>query len=381
MIYIDKDALEIINILNNHHFEAYLVGGCIRDALLGKKPNDYDITTNAKPKQIKHVFKDYKVIDVSGKCGTIIVHTKQYDYEITPYRLENAYLDHRHPTEVTFSNSLNDDLSRRDFTINAFAYNQKDGLIDLFNGQSDLDNKLIRCIGNPNKRFKEDALRILRALRFSSKLNFKIEEKTSQAIHDNKNLLQYISIERITDEFHTILLSDKIDEILNDYLDVIQMFLQVDKPYSISNAEKDFSIRLALLLQNSNQNLSSLHLENKTINEVNTLLKHQNDTFQNINTIDIKKLIITLGYQTLNKLLSFLYIKYDNPYYEQLKKQSHQVYLTMDCFSIHDLKIDGNDLINHGYSGKQIGNKLQHLFQQVIEEKLLNDRDTLLKQI
>lgn len=171
-----------INLLQSAGFEAYAVGGCVRDSLLGKTPNDWDITTSAKPEDMKSVFADFHCIDTGIKHGTVTVVIDGEPLEITTFRLDGEYEDNRHPKSVTFTSDLGADLGRRDFTVNAMAYSKMTGTVDLFGGQNDLKNKIIRCVGDPDRRFNEDALRILRALRFASALDFEIEEKTAQSL-------------------------------------------------------------------------------------------------------------------------------------------------------------------------------------------------------
>jgi len=198
----------IINKIYENNYEAYIVGGCVRDAILGFEPNDYDITTSASPDIVKKIFKDFKCIETGIEHGTISVLIEDEIFEITTYRIEGEYKDHRRPENVEFTGKLEEDLKRRDFTINAMVYNEKKELVDLFGGKEDLNNKIIRTVGNPYDRFNEDGLRMIRAIRFSSKLNFAIEKETLKAIYDNAYTIKSISLERITDEFTKIILSD-----------------------------------------------------------------------------------------------------------------------------------------------------------------------------
>ena len=204
----------IIDKIYENNYEAYIVGGCVRDAILGFEPNDYDITTSATPKVIKDIFRDFKCIDIGIEHGTVSVVIDDDIYEITTYRIEGEYKDHRRPENVDFTSKLEEDLKRRDFTINAMAYNEKEGLIDLFGGNIDIENKIIKTVGNPYNRFNEDGLRMIRSIRFSSKLNFKIEYNTLLAIYDNAQIIKNISLERITDEFNKIILSNKPENVI-----------------------------------------------------------------------------------------------------------------------------------------------------------------------
>ncbi len=201
----------IIDALMNNGFEAYAVGGCVRDMILEKKPEDWDITTSAKPQDVKRIFR--RTVDTGIVHGTVTVLLDNEHYEVTTYRLDGIYEDNRHPKEVSFTGDLKEDLKRRDFTINAMAYNPIEGIIDLFGGMDDLENRLIRCVGNPSERFDEDALRILRAVRFSAQLDFIIEKDTKEAIVAKAGLLRNISAERIRTELTKLLVSDNPDRL------------------------------------------------------------------------------------------------------------------------------------------------------------------------
>ena len=205
-IDLNDDVNYILDTLEKANFEAYVVGGFVRDFLLSKKCNDVDITTSALPNEVKSLFS--KTIDTGLKHGTVTLIINKSSYEVTTFRIDGEYLDSRHPKNVIFTRSLKEDLRRRDFTINAFAYNNKVGLVDYFNGSEDLKNKIIRAIDDPYKRFKEDALRILRCFRFSAQLDFKIDENTLKAASLLAPLIQNISNERIRDELVKILMSD-----------------------------------------------------------------------------------------------------------------------------------------------------------------------------
>lgn len=183
----------ILKKLQKQGFEAYAVGGCVRDALLGREPEDWDITTSAKPEQVKEIFR--RTIDTGIQHGTVTVMLDKEGFEVTTYRIDGDYEDGRHPLEVQFTGDLIEDLKRRDFTINAMAYNEEEGLVDAFDGIGDLQNKIIRCVGNPKERFSEDALRMLRAVRFAGQLDFEIEEKTKEAIQKLVSNLNKISAE------------------------------------------------------------------------------------------------------------------------------------------------------------------------------------------
>ena len=206
---IPSDAEEILRVLNENGHEAYVVGGCVRDSILGRCPNDWDITTSASPYQVKELFP--RTIDTGLQHGTVTVMMDKEGYEVTTYRVDGEYEDGRHPKQVTFTSSLEEDLKRRDFTINAMAYHPKEGIVDLFHGMDDMQNKVIRCVGDPLERFHEDALRIMRAVRFSAQLGFEIEEETKAGISRLTQNLRNVSAERIQAELVKLLVSPHPD--------------------------------------------------------------------------------------------------------------------------------------------------------------------------
>lgn len=201
-----------LNKLHSNGYEAYIVGGCVRDSIMGVEPHDWDICTSALPKQIQEVFKDLKVILTGLQHGTVTIVYEENDYkqclEITTYRIDGEYKDNRHPENVEFTSNLSLDLMRRDFTINAMAYNDKEGIIDMFGGIKDIEMGRLRCVGNPNNRFQEDALRLMRAIRFAIKYDLQIDDEVFKSIQKNKILLKNVSIERICDELTKILKSN-----------------------------------------------------------------------------------------------------------------------------------------------------------------------------
>ncbi|MCL2593624.1 MAG: CCA tRNA nucleotidyltransferase, partial [Defluviitaleaceae bacterium] len=209
---ISKNAKKIIETLNNANFEAYVVGGCVRDSLMGKVPKDFDITTSAKPEEVIPLFK--KVFETGIQHGTVTVVLDSENFEVTTYRLDGEYKDNRRPEQVFFTSNLEEDLTRRDFTINAIAYHPENGYFDPYGGTKDIENKLIKGVGNADTRFKEDALRMMRAIRFSSQLGFSIEENTLNALSQNVGLIEHISIERTRDEFLKAMLGDYLDNAL-----------------------------------------------------------------------------------------------------------------------------------------------------------------------
>ena len=219
-----KHVQAIITTLEKAGFEGYAVGGCVRDTLLGKEPDDWDITTSAAPQQVKNLF--FRTIDTGIQHGTVTVLMDRETYEVTTYRIDGEYEDGRHPKEVVFTANLLEDLKRRDFTINAMAYNDASGIVDAFGGMEDLENKIIRCVGNPVERFTEDALRMMRAVRFSGQLGYEIEEKTGQAVTQLAPTLSKISAERICTELTKLMVSQHPDYLEKAYeLGMTKVFL------------------------------------------------------------------------------------------------------------------------------------------------------------
>ncbi|MBR2825504.1 MAG: hypothetical protein IKE51_04505, partial [Solobacterium sp.] len=251
-----KEVLYCIKQIEQNGQEAYVVGGAIRSFLLGLEIHDYDLTTSALPEELHKIFMNDKIIDTGLQHGTITILKNHLPIEITTFRKDMTYEDHRHPDQVIFTSSLKDDLERRDFTMNAIGFHPKEGFIDYFEGTKDIKGKIIRTVGNPFLRFEEDALRILRALRFSSELGFTIEEETSKAIHSKKDDLNYIATERILVEWIRLLEGDYASEVLREYRDVIEVFIKELQEYQeedwdnllhlLSTSPKDFMIRFSL---------------------------------------------------------------------------------------------------------------------------------------
>ncbi len=260
-------AQTALDMLHARGYKAYIVGGCVRDALLGKEPNDYDICTDCTPEGMKEVFASYNTIETGIKHGTLTVIIDHDPIEITTFRSDGTYSDHRKPDTVRFEKDLSQDLRRRDFTINALCYNRREGLVDMFGGTDDLKHRIVRCVGDPRERFDEDALRILRAMRFSSVLDFEIEKNTSFAIHRQKELLKNISAERIAAELKKLLCGRDPARILIEYRDVMAVLIPQLEPCfdlaqnnphhcwdvythickSVNNISPDWVLRLAML--------------------------------------------------------------------------------------------------------------------------------------
>lgn len=392
-IQVPTDVSFIIDRFYENGYEAFMVGGCIRDSLLNKTAMDYDIATSALPEITQTLFN--KTIPTGIKHGTITILINNMSYEVTTYRTEGKYLDNRKPDTVTFVSSIKEDLSRRDFTINAFAYNTKEGLVDYYNGLYDLEHKIIRTVGIADNRFNEDALRMLRAIRFSSQLNFTIEFDTYNAICNNSHLIKNISKERITSELCKILLSNhaslglinlKNTELITYILPELSKSKYLGQAISIIDTlPKDISIRLASIFNKLDLSilpicLRRLTLDNSTSNKVTLLLSHYNDISLCKSKSDTKRLINKIGKDSIFDLLS-LYEVYEGICLSQLRTYVNSILFNNDPIFIKDLDINGNILKENLdlKSGKIIGEILNHLLNLVIDEKIPNNISSLIK--
>lgn len=422
---------EILDKLRNSGYEAYCVGGCVRDYLLGQCPDDYDVTTSALPEQIMKVFDGYKLLTVGLKHGTVTVIINRKTVEITTYRIDGNYTDHRHPSEVRFTPCLEEDLARRDLTINAMAYSPEKGIIDSFGGQQDLKSGIIRCVGDPMKRFDEDGLRILRALRFASRYGFRIDKNTSDAIHRLRYLLSFISAERINYELCGIL-TGNCGDILYNYSDVIceiipEMypcvgFEQHSKYHNktvyghivatVAASEPTVVARLTMLLHDIGKPASffmkdgvghfyghadvsceiaakiieRLRFSNKIADEVLFLIKNHGIVI-NDDTRSIRRGLARYGAERFLKLIRVHY--YDtcgkSPEYfgekdlfDSIEKHTKEYLENESPMSLKQLKVSGSDVSELGITGKKIGEALSFLLEQVIDGNCENNRNSLL---
>ncbi len=393
------EAVEnIIETLDKAGFEGFIVGGCVRDACLGVEPKDWDITTSAKPEEVKALFK--RTIDTGIEHGTVTVMIERQGYEVTTYRIDGKYKDGRHPEEVVFTPSLEEDLKRRDFTINAMAYNESAGLVDLYGGMDDLKAKRIRCVGDAAQRFREDALRILRALRFSAQLGFDISEETKSAILEIRDNLKLISKERIREELNKLLLSDEPEKISlvhnfalagiiyeNGGKAVIFPSECGDKMLSALKAsakikELRWSIYLnSLSGEEANVFMRALKFDNKTTATVKKLCAFS-DVKIDCEEISIKHMIQKVGLSefdlliALQKLLGFC----DDMTAGTLMDIKEKIVKRGDALFLKELKINGSDLLELGIKkGENIGKMLELLLEKVVEDYSLNDREKLFK--
>lgn len=393
----------IIDKIYKNNYEAYIVGGCVRDAILGFEPNDYDITTSATPKAIKDIFRDFKCIETGIEHGTVSVVIDDDIYEITTYRIEGEYKDHRRPENVDFTSKLEEDLKRRDFTINAMAYNEKEGLIDLFGGNIDIENKIIKTVGNPYNRFNEDGLRMIRAIRFSSKLDFKIEDNTLLAIYDNAKIIKNISLERITDEFNKIILSNKPENVIYLFKTKLLNYLNISseenenkikelyKKISILNKFDKVLVKRLVVLDylikelniNCNSFCKELVYSKKMIKNHNLILSLMKEiNIKELNKVKVKKIL-----NRIDKSLFEEYLDISRVIYEDEKNFAQIIYILKEieenneCYTVKNLKIDGRDIMALGYENKAVGEVLNYLLEKVIIKPALNEKSLLIEKI
>ncbi len=433
-IKIPYKIITALDLLNSKGFEAYVVGGCVRDAFLNKVADDWDITTSATPEETKKVFADYRVIETGIKHGTISVIIDDEMIEITTMRVDGDYTDNRHPDSVEFTRDIHKDLSRRDFTVNAMAYNPDVGLVDPFDGRGDIERKIIRCVGDPDRRFNEDALRIMRALRFASTLGFSIAPETAQSIINNKSLLSNVAKERIRVELLKLLCGARVKDIL---LDFSQVFFEIipeleamykfpqNTPYhiydvwehtvvSVENVPPDPILRMTMLLHDlgkpamhtvddsgqshfkrhqgvsaelSREILRTLRFSKAEQEEIYSLvlchdLRPVGDVGQ---TID---LCVEYSAQFLLRLMPVFRadaLAQSPAYQPETLAQINATELIIQklladniCLSLADLDINGNDLMSVGIKGEKIGFVLKQVLNKVSHGDISNDCDNIL---
>ena len=436
-IELPRKVVLIIKNLQRHGYDAYAVGGCVRDSILNRKPEDWDITTSAKPEQVKRIFR--RTVDTGIEHGTVTVLIGKDGFEVTTYRVDGLYEDGRHPKEVTFTSRLEEDLKRRDFTINAMAYNDADGLIDLFGGMDDLERGIVRCVGAAKDRFDEDALRMLRAVRFAGQLHFRIEEDTREAIRLCHENLRDVSAERIQMELLKLLISDHPETFREAYSTGLtsvffpefdrMMETEQETPHhmytvgehtihAMMNVRNDKILRLTMLLHDTGKpeyktmdedgvahfKMHALGSE-RIAKEVLRRLKFDNDTLHKVT-----RLVLNHDYRmpavpknvrrAMNKIGEDIF-----PYYMEVRRadvlaqseyrraeklknldEVEQTYAEIiekgQCVSLKELAVTGRDLIRAGMKpGKEIGEKLNELLNLVIENPEMNTRETLLNYI
>jgi tRNA nucleotidyltransferase (CCA-adding enzyme) len=432
---IPPDVLAVLQTLESAGFEAFLAGGCVRDMLLGFSPKDYDICTNANPVQMLSAFSGFPVYETGIKHGTLTVGSGEMFFEVTTYRIDGDYSDNRHPDTVKFAGKLQEDLARRDFTINAMACDKNGVVLDFFGGKTALENKVVSCVGNAKMRFAEDSLRILRGLRFSSVLGFNVESGTAAAMHNKKHLLKNVSAERIRAELTKLLCGGGVVNVLRSFSDILFEVLPElramrgfahNHPYHdsdvwdhtikvVENTPPVAFLRWAALLHDSGKPhcytekgecghfyghpiisaeiadvvLSRLKFDNKTKDKIVLLVK-QHDTPQLPDSTFIKRRLNQIGEENLRNLL--LLIRADaaghSKFYgekciekiAEFEVELNHVAESKQCFTLNQLAVNGRDLIGIGFeSGKEIGAALTFLLEAVIDCKCSNHKDALLQ--
>lgn len=391
---------EAIEVLEEAGYEAYAVGGCVRDLCRGVLPHDYDITTSATPEECEEVFSGRRIIETGIKHGTVTVIINGEPLEITTYRTDGEYLDGRHPESVTFSRRIEDDLSRRDFTINAMAYSPNRGLVDVFGGRDHIDEGVIACVGEPDKRFGEDGLRIMRALRFASSFGFSIEAATAASIHRNRALLSNISAERILAEYKRLIVGVGARDILTEYEDVmcaVMPELAGHEDYvravgAVAKVRTDVNLRTAILLRRG-ENISALRRlkpDGRMRDSVSRVLELvEGELFgEGVKSTDLCI--------SLRRMLRFC--RYDDAYRavdmaratgrlapgeaSNLTVILSEMEAANECVTVRQLRVNGSDLIALGVNeGERIGEVLDSLLEDVITGRVRNDRGELLNRI
>lgn len=437
MTFFEK-SIFLIKIITSAGYEAYQVGGCVRDKIMGRELNDIDITTSATPAEIEKLLAEngVKYIETGLKHGTVTAVYDGSQFEITTYRTDGEYADSRHPESVEFVTNIGDDLARRDFTINALAHNPLTGeTIDLFGGKRDIENKIIKAVGEPDRRFKEDALRIMRAIRFASVLGFDIEPNTEKALFENKELLKNISSERIFTELSKLLLGAKVFDVLVKYKEIIAVILPELEPtfaceqntvwhlynvyeHTCKTVEKspaDLALRLTMLLHDigkpavktTDENgvdhfkghqkvsaelaapaLKRLKISNQLYDRI-MLIIPIHDIHIGTNKKNVKKWLNRLGEQGLADLIEVKRADKlgQNPAMtaqelanlEITQRLMDEIIAAGEPFNVRDLKINGFDLMALGYSGREIGAQLDRLLAAVMENEVENEKSALIE--
>ncbi|WKY47992.1 CCA tRNA nucleotidyltransferase [Eubacteriaceae bacterium ES3] len=435
MINIPDPVLEVFSLLNKCGFQAYLVGGCVRDYLLGKIPEDFDMTTDATPDEMKECFKNERFLETGLKHGTLTVIKDGVAVEVTTHRTEGTYSDSRHPDAVTFSKNICEDLKRRDFTINALAYHLEKGIIDCFDGVGDINRQLVKSVGDPERRFAEDGLRILRGLRFSAVLGFPIENQTFSAMQKQAYRLERISAERIYQELDKLLLADYVREAIIKGAQIIGVVIPEILPLisyeqknphhcydllthtavSVEAAPMVSEIRWAMLFHDlgkpqcaslddkgighyyghskvseeiAKRRLNALRLPKEKIKKICQLIKYHDSVIEKDERL-LKRWLNRLGEESFRQLLEIKRAdcraqaeccRYRLEEYDEIEGIIEKLIAEQACFSIKDLAVDGNDLIHAGIQkGPEIGKVLKKLLTAVIEERVANEKEALLR--
>lgn len=393
----------------NQNYEAVLTGGFVRDTLLGKKSKDFDLATSATPDQVKEVFKRYTTFDSGIKHGTVTVVIDLQPIEITTYRIESGYSDSRHPDAIEFTTNLKKDCMRRDFTINAICMKEDGEIIDYFGGQKDLENRIIRCVGNPKERFYEDALRIMRAIRFSATLGFEIEQETKTALFEERQNLRKISMERFIQEFQKIVIADDFDKLLNEYLDVFSVMIPELRQLSeipevwnkilndLHDAPAVLTYRLALIFLHLSRfnadKIIPMHSASTFLMLAKRLRMNNEITGTVARFIQNSQIELVPDKVLVKKRLNqfgdsfFDYLGFRKSYdlseevYDKISKQVSDIIGKQECFSLKQLAINGSDLKQLGLTGTKISSTLNQCLLWVIEGQVDNNKYKILDKL
>ncbi len=392
-VALPQDVLYIIKTLNQAGHQAYIVGGCVRDTILHTQPKDWDITTSAKPEETKKLFSH--TFDTGIQHGTITVVLNHTNYEVTTYRIEGEYEDCRHPSGVTFTNNLQEDLLRRDFTMNAIAYHPEEGYQDFFHGMEDIQSKTIRGVGVPALRFQEDALRMLRCVRFAAQLGFDVEEETYQALCENKELIKKISVERIHDEMDKLWLCHHEDKMpllwqsgllteIDEQLANRQMQREHGLLVELKKAPKESVLRWTIVLQDYSPQeakafLKKLKFDNDSLKRICILLENINQALPT-QGYPLRVLISKLGLEAVDQLITLQEILRPTAPSLQTAQCLDKIIADGDCLTLKELAVDGQMLMEIGVpKGKELGKLLSLLLDFVHQNPERNQKNILLE--
>ena len=391
MIDIPKKVLCVLETLENAGYSAYIVGGCVRDLLLKDVPKDFDVTTSAIPEEIKKLFP--RTVDIGIKHGTVAIIVKGEKIEVTTFRVDGQYLDGRRPDSVRFTKSIKDDLARRDFTINAIAYNPRTGFCDPFDGQRDIQNKLIRCVGDAGERFCEDALRMVRAVRFAASLGFIVDKKITDSIYLLKSKLSAVSIERITEETRKLLMGPYTEALLlAEQTGILPYMLACGElntanlPIMVQQMKEcpmDYPMRFALLLngvcKNYDEVLQSSKLAGNLIKTVRTYLNYLHKPIIH-DKYEIKKILGKMPVVLFDNLLTLKEVVTPHVNVKAVRSLKNEIIEAGECYTLKNLAVNGEDLITLGIKpGQEMGQVLKKMLDQVMRHPEENDKETLLK--
>lgn len=380
--------------LEDSGHKAYLVGGCLRDMMMSREPHDFDIATSAEPETVMSIFSDFDVIPTGIKHGTVTVMVDGEPIEITTFRKDSDYSDGRRPDSITFTDKVEDDLNRRDFTINAMAFGLDGEIVDPFGGKSDIKSRVIRTVGSAEERFSEDGLRILRAIRFASVLGFTIERETKEVIHKLSRMLDKVSFERVFSEMSKIILSEKPSVQFREFKDVFSRVapeLAGIKDFehtleTLDRVEPELALRFTVLLHTLGEEqaesvLRKLKSDGVTIQKVTKLVRFF-DVSIDSSKVAIKKLMSEMGESDFFSLIKLKIA--DEPEetveLEKARQIAERVIADKECFKLKDMAVKGDDLIKSGMAmGPEIGKTLNMLLDKVISEEVANDKDSLMQ--